>query len=193
MAVCSALANGVPAGAAGWLGGDGCYYGKDGGGFLPPNQWIRTCFDPVTGNPFVTENGPESFDEINQIEEGAKSAGRDPGSVSVVCPVFTIVGDPGPDEGRAGEHLAVLVDDEERVVGVRHIGDVADLLHHLAVDREATGGVDDEHVAAQPSRLLQPGSGHGHGVGGLAEHGDARLFAEHAQLLDGRRPANAVG
>ena len=33
----------------GWLGSDGCYYGKDGGGFLPPNEWIRTCFDPVTG------------------------------------------------------------------------------------------------------------------------------------------------
>lgn len=32
----------------GWLGRDGCYYGKDGGGFLPPNEWIRTCIDPVT-------------------------------------------------------------------------------------------------------------------------------------------------
>jgi hypothetical protein len=32
----------------GWLGSDGCYYGKDGGGFLPPNEWIRSCFDPVT-------------------------------------------------------------------------------------------------------------------------------------------------
>ena len=35
----------------GWLGSDGCYYGKDSGGFLPPNYWIRTCSDPVTGNP----------------------------------------------------------------------------------------------------------------------------------------------
>lgn len=34
----------------GWLGSDGCYYGKDGGGFLPPNYWIRSCMDPVTGN-----------------------------------------------------------------------------------------------------------------------------------------------
>lgn len=32
----------------GWLGRDGCYYGKDSGGFLPANEWIRTCFDPVT-------------------------------------------------------------------------------------------------------------------------------------------------
>jgi hypothetical protein len=34
----------------GWLGSDGCYYGKDGGGFLPPNEWIRWCFDPATGD-----------------------------------------------------------------------------------------------------------------------------------------------
>jgi len=32
----------------GWLGSDGCYYGKDSGGFLGPNYWIRTCFDPAT-------------------------------------------------------------------------------------------------------------------------------------------------
>jgi len=32
----------------GWLGSDGCYYGKDEGGFLGPNYWIRSCFDPVT-------------------------------------------------------------------------------------------------------------------------------------------------
>ena len=32
----------------GWLGSDGCYYGKDAQGFLPPNEWIKTCIDPVT-------------------------------------------------------------------------------------------------------------------------------------------------
>jgi hypothetical protein len=34
----------------GWLGSDGCYYGKDSGGFLPPNEWIRHCIDAATGN-----------------------------------------------------------------------------------------------------------------------------------------------
>jgi len=34
--------------AWGWLGSDGCYYGKDEGGFLGPNYWIRSCFDPAT-------------------------------------------------------------------------------------------------------------------------------------------------
>jgi hypothetical protein len=37
--------------AFGWLGSDGCYYGKDGGGFLPANQWIKICLDPATGDP----------------------------------------------------------------------------------------------------------------------------------------------
>ncbi|WP_239141515.1 hypothetical protein [Actinoplanes campanulatus] len=32
----------------GWLGSDGCYYGKDNGGFLPANQWLKTCIDPAT-------------------------------------------------------------------------------------------------------------------------------------------------
>jgi hypothetical protein len=32
----------------GWLGSDGCYYGKDGGGFLGENYYIKTCYDPAT-------------------------------------------------------------------------------------------------------------------------------------------------
>jgi hypothetical protein len=32
----------------GWLGSDGCYYGKDAGGFLPANQWLKTCINPAT-------------------------------------------------------------------------------------------------------------------------------------------------
>jgi hypothetical protein len=45
----------------GWLGNDGCYYGKDDGGFLPPDQWIKTCLnaDGTGGfNGVVTLNGP---------------------------------------------------------------------------------------------------------------------------------------
>ncbi|MDG4793614.1 hypothetical protein [Micromonospora sp. WMMD1082] len=36
--------------AWGWLGSDGCYYGKDGGGFLPEQWYIRLCYDPASGN-----------------------------------------------------------------------------------------------------------------------------------------------
>jgi hypothetical protein len=35
----------------GWLGGGGCYYGKDSGGFLGPNYWMKWCMDPATGEP----------------------------------------------------------------------------------------------------------------------------------------------
>ena len=45
------------------------------------------------------------------------------------------------------------VDDEEGVVRLDLLGDLADLLHHLGVDREATGGVDDEHVLAEAAGL----------------------------------------
>jgi hypothetical protein len=34
----------------GWLGRGGCYYGKDGGGFLAPHYWTRWCTDPATGD-----------------------------------------------------------------------------------------------------------------------------------------------
>jgi hypothetical protein len=35
----------------GWLGSDGCYYGKDGGGFLGPNYWMKWCLDLAAGDP----------------------------------------------------------------------------------------------------------------------------------------------
>ena len=47
------------------------------------------------------------------------------------------------------------VDDQERVVGLDRLRDLADLLHQLGVDRQAAGGVDDQHVAAQAAGLGQ--------------------------------------
>ena len=77
------------------------------------------------------------------------------------------------------------VDDEERVVGLDGLGDLADLLHQLGVDGEAAGGVDDDDVAALVARFLDAAPGDGDGVGGLAEHRHADLLAEDAELLDG--------
>ena len=51
------------------------------------------------------------------------------------------------------------VDDEERVVGRHGLADAADLVHHLGVDGEAAGGVDDDDVApgvAAPCRCRRP-------------------------------------
>ncbi|GIM86620.1 hypothetical protein [Salinispora arenicola] len=36
--------------AWGWLGSDGCYYGKDDGRFLPDQWYIKLCYDPASGN-----------------------------------------------------------------------------------------------------------------------------------------------
>jgi len=56
-------------------------------------------------------NSPQYLNEVVRpgIEEGAKQAGRDPSSVAVVCPVFTIVGDPGPALDRQREHIRLQI------------------------------------------------------------------------------------
>ena len=79
------------------------------------------------------------------------------------------------------------VDDEEGVVGVDDLADPADLLHHLGIDGQAAGGVDDQHVLAQAAGFGQTALGRGHRVARLAEHRDIDLPAEGAQLLHGGR------
>ena len=46
------------------------------------------------------------------------------------------------------------VDDEERVVGSIALGDLPDLVHHLVVDGQAAGGVDDDDVAPEAPGLV---------------------------------------
>ena len=80
------------------------------------------------------------------------------------------------------------VDDEERVVGLDRLGDVADLVHHLGVDGQPAGGVDDDARRARVRRAsLDAGGGGVDRVAGLAEHRHADLAAQRAQLLDGGR------
>ena len=56
-------------------------------------------------------NSPRYLNEVVRpsIEEGAKQAGRDPGAVKVVCPVFTIVGDPGPELDRQRDAIRLQI------------------------------------------------------------------------------------
>ena len=77
------------------------------------------------------------------------------------------------------------VDDEERVVRSDDAGDHPDLLHHLGVDGQAAGGVDDEHVAPEAAGLGEALGRRHHRVAGLGEHRHVDLAAERAQLLDG--------
>ena len=79
------------------------------------------------------------------------------------------------------------IDHEERVVRLHRLTDLADLVHQRRVNREAAGGVDDQHVLAEPTGLLQPFSRNGDRVGLRRVDGHADLLAQHAQLLDRRR------
>ena len=79
------------------------------------------------------------------------------------------------------------VDDEERVVGRHGAGDQADLLHHLGVDREAAGGVDDHDVATEPLGLLDPLERGEDRILRIGEHRHVDLTTERAELLDGGR------
>ena len=56
-------------------------------------------------------NSPEYLRAVVRpsIEEGAKQAGRDPGAVEVVAPVFTIVGDPGPELDRQRDAVRLQI------------------------------------------------------------------------------------
>ena len=46
------------------------------------------------------------------------------------------------------------VDDEQRVVRLHDVADLAQLVHELDVDLQTTGGVDDHDVATEPLRFL---------------------------------------
>jgi len=79
------------------------------------------------------------------------------------------------------------VDDEKRVARLHGMADLANLLHHLFVDGETPGGVDDQHVATDTSGLFEAETRGLHRVARCAEDGHADLCAEHLQLLDGGR------
>jgi probable F420-dependent oxidoreductase len=56
-------------------------------------------------------NSPKYLSEVMRpsIEEGAKQAGRDASEITVVCPVFTIVGDPGPELDRQRDAIRLQI------------------------------------------------------------------------------------
>jgi probable F420-dependent oxidoreductase len=56
-------------------------------------------------------NSPKYLAEVIRpsVEEGAKQAGRDPGAVSLVAPVFTIVGEPSPELDRQRDAVRLQI------------------------------------------------------------------------------------
>jgi len=104
-------------------------------------------------------NSPRYLFEVVRpsIEEGAKQAGRDAGAVAMVAPVFTIVGDPGPDLDRQREAIRLQIafygttPSYERVFEVHGHPDMAAKLGGLlrAGDQAAlAAAIDDDLVDA---------------------------------------------
>ena len=86
------------------------------------------------------------------------------------------------------------VDDEQRLVGLDGVADVAQLVHQLRVDGQATGGVDDDDVVElAPRRISTPLAGDRDRVAHDAvraarlgrEDRDAGPLADDLQLVDG--------
>lgn len=90
------------------------------------------------------------------------------------------------------------VDDEQDLVRADRVADVRGLLHHLGVDAEAAGGVDDDHVV-----LLRPGVLDGvlgdldrvaDTVAGLRRvDRDAGALGDDGELVDGVRTLQVAG
>ena len=79
------------------------------------------------------------------------------------------------------------VDDEQDLVGLDRVADVRGLLHHLGVDAEPAGGVDDHDVVQLLPRVLDTPSRDSHRVADAVarlrrEHGHAGLVADDLQL-----------
>jgi probable F420-dependent oxidoreductase len=109
------------------------------------------CVHPLNSPQYVAEVIRPS------IEEGAKQAGRDPAAVVLVAPVFTIVGDPGPDLDRQRDAVRLQIafygttPSYRRVFEVHGRDDIPDRLGPLlrAGDRERLAAeIDDELLDA---------------------------------------------
>ena len=90
------------------------------------------------------------------------------------------------------------VDDEEDLVGLHGVADVGGLLHHLGVDAEAAGGVDDDHVVQGAAGLLDAAAGDrdrvADAVAGLGgEDLDAGPLAVDLELVDRVGPLQVGG
>ena len=103
-----------------------------------------------------------------------------------------VVPDPVEERLRGGHGVLAdhRVDDEEDLVGLDGVADVGGLLHHLGVDAEAAGGVDDDDVVELALGLLDRRARDrdrvADAVAGLGrEDGYADPLAVDLELVDG--------
>ena len=81
------------------------------------------------------------------------------------------------------------VDHEQRLVWMEEVLQALNLVHHLLIDGQTTGGIDDYHVVTFGFSLLQGVFGNRDDVFVLQFRvdGNANLFSHHVQLLDSSR------
>ncbi len=105
-------------------------------------------------------------------------------------------------EERLGGRDRVLADhrvnDEQHFVRFNGVPDGTGLRHHLRVDAQPAGGVDDDHVVLGPPRLLQGAASDrdrvAHAIArGGREHRHAGALAEHLELLHRVGPLQVAG
>jgi len=87
------------------------------------------------------------------------------------------------------------VGDEENLVRVDRCFETFELLHHVVVDLQTPGGIDDHHTIACALGLLDAGLGNSHDVLRIALGIDRHieLCAERLELIDGRRSVDVAG
>lgn len=119
------------------------------------------AIDPYTGNPFVTENGPESFDEVNQIVAGGNYG-------------WPVVSGPAPDPATTGldDYQDPVVSYEQVIVptglafadpanampsvaGDLFFGTYGEQsIHRVVMDRQRTRVVEDETWFNSPEPII---------------------------------------
>src|SRR5690606_27056596 len=86
------------------------------------------------------------------------------------------------------------VADEQDVVGAHRALDGLELHHQLLVDGEATGGVEEHHVALLGARGGEALGGQlGRGEAGLVEDGHVEALTENLELVHGSRAVDVRG
>lgn len=138
-------------------------------------------------------NSPKYLAEVLRpsIEEGAKNAGRDPSAVSMVAPVFTIIGEPGPELDRQRDAIRLQIafygttPSYGRVLEVHGRDDLGSRLgsHLRAGDQKAmVAAIDDELLDAFAVTASWDGLADAliARFGGLAD----RIFPYHVSGLD---------
>ena len=81
------------------------------------------------------------------------------------------------------------IDDEQDLVRLDVRLDILKLLHELFINVQTTRRIDDHDIVDVRTRIFDRTSGNRHGIRALrhGKDGDAKLLAQHLELLDSRR------